>query len=156
MITIGFGRNLLFLFQDGNNSAYNSTTDTGPKSTLKSNSKSLPKDIVSIHFLCFVKIVSISQYIKVSMPIIKYPPLALKKFGIYAGISISAFPWLDKRKFNHSTQNLVGRVPVSSYTISANSPLMRSTEFCLICLDLFRRLKTSALVNVSILIPFHY
>lgn len=30
------------------------------------------------------------------MHIIKYPPLALKKFDIYAGISISAFPWLDK------------------------------------------------------------
>ena len=30
------------------------------------------------------------------MPIIKYPPLALKKFDIYAGISISAFPGLIK------------------------------------------------------------
>ena len=73
--------------------AHLKATVTGTLIDLKG---ALPKDIVSIHFLWFVKNVSISQYIKVSMPIIKYPPLALKKFDIYAGISISAFPWLDK------------------------------------------------------------
>ena len=42
----------------------NSTTDTGPKSTLKSNSKSLPKDIVPIHPLsCCYYLFSLFIYI---------------------------------------------------------------------------------------------
>lgn len=41
---------ILGLFQNSNNSTDSSTTDTGPKSALKSNTKSLPKDIVPIHF----------------------------------------------------------------------------------------------------------
>ena len=47
---------ILGLFQNSNNSTDSSTTGTGTKSILKSNSKSLPKDIVPIHLLsccCF-------------------------------------------------------------------------------------------------------
>ena len=44
--------------------AYSSATDTGPKSALKSNSKSLPKDIVSIHLLsCCFSLLSLFIYI---------------------------------------------------------------------------------------------
>ena len=55
---------ILGLFQNSNNSTDSSTTGTGPKSILKSNSKSLPKDIVPIHLLsCCFSLLSLFIYI---------------------------------------------------------------------------------------------
>ena len=60
---------ILGLFQNSNNSTDSSTTDTGPKRTLKSNSKSLPKDIVPIHLLscCCFYLFSLFIYIWVAL-----------------------------------------------------------------------------------------